>query len=150
MKYFIIFIVLILHSCGSANLIESDTKKNKVAKQYFRIYRRTTDDANLHIFRNYIILKPKHLTYEQYSAGGLSVIGKYTIKNDTLTMRHEHELVLTDSVYIHKMDNKDVSDFYPQRFIIRKDSLIDITNYYEHPADSGMFVRQRENYVLVK
>ena len=150
MKYFIIFILLILQSCSSAYLVESDSKKDKVAKQYFYIYRRTTDDANLHIFRNYIILKKKHFTYEQYSEGGLSVIGKYYIKNDTLTMRHEYELVLSDSIYIHKMDNKDVSDFYPQKFIIRKDSLIDITNYYEHPADSGMFIRAREDYVLIK
>lgn len=151
MKYIIFFVIaIIFQSCSSASHIESDTQKNDIAKQNFRIYRRTGDDSHLHVFRCYLILKPKYLTYEQYSEAGLSVIGKYTIKNDTITMRHEHELRLSDSIYVHKMNSSDISDYYPQRFIIRKDSLIDITNYYEHPADSGMFILGREDYVLIQ
>ena len=150
LRHLILTIVLTLQSCSSAYLGESDFQKNKRAKQYFRIYRRIGDDALLHVYRNYIILKPRCMTYEQYSDSGLSVIGKYTIKNDTLTMRHEQELVLSDSIYVHKIKNKDVCDYYPQRFIIHKDSLIDITNYYEDPLYFGMFVRGREDYVLIK
>lgn len=146
MKYFIVFTIVILQSCGSAYNFGSDIKR---AKQYFRIYRRLEQDTP-NIYRCYIILKPQSLTYEQYSEAGLSVIGKYSIKNDTLIMRHEHELRLSDSIYIHKMRDTGISEFYPQRFLIRKDSLIDITNHYEHPADSGMFIRGHDDYVLVK
>ncbi len=92
------------------------------------------------------------MTYEQYSEAGLSVIGKYTLSNDTITMFHEYELLFSDSIIsMEKMNSKDsVSEFYPQKFLIRNDSLIDITNYYISPMDSNIYNRPKENYILVK
>lgn len=145
--FFVVFIIMLFQSCIVTNVTNDD----KRVKEYFNIYRRI-GDFGPPVYRNYIIIKKNHMTYEQYSEAGSSVIGKYALNNDTITMFHEYELLFSDTIIsIKKMNSNDsVSEFYPQKFLIRNDSLIDITNYSIDPMFSNIYNRPRENYILVK
>ena len=90
--------------------------------------------------------------YEIYSEAPEGIIGKFSLRNDTLTLYHEYKLAFPDSaINMKRLNRKDtIPEFYPTKFIVKEDSLIDITNYYDFPEYAGGYSRPRENYVLVK
>ena len=83
--FFVVFIIMLFQSCIVTNVTNDD----KRVREYFNIYRRI-GDFGPPVYRNYIIIKKNHMTYEQYSEAGSSVIGKYALNNDTITMFHEY------------------------------------------------------------
>ena len=79
-------------------------------------------------------------------------MGNFSLRNDTITLQHDYQLGYSDkTLSVTKLNGKDaISDFYPNKFIIKKDSLIDITNYQDVPEYPAEFRRPKENYILVK
>ena len=73
----------------------------------------------------YIILRPDDQIYDIYygARGQYGQVGKYTIKNDTLYFTQSYSR-LSDKVYFSDSDS-----IYIQKFLIEKNSLIDITDY---------------------
>ena len=126
---------------------------NKFVKKEIRVYKRVGDDYRLrNILRIYIILRMTNSTYEIYTESGEGIIGKFSLRNDTITLYHEYQLdYLHRTINITKLNRKDtIPEFYPTRFVVRKDSLIDITCYQDVPEYLTGYSRPKENYVLVK
>ncbi len=73
----------------------------------------------------YIILRIDDQIYDiNYGARGqYGQVGKYVINNDTLYFTQSYSTLL-DTVYFSNRD-----DVYIQKFLIRKNSLIDVTDY---------------------
>ena len=139
----------ILQSCYTKSSCIDDL----FVKQQISIYKRIGDDYRVrNVLRMFIILRKSHSSYELYTEAGSGIVGKYFLKNDTLTLLHEYEFVVSDSsLKISKFNEKDtVPEFYPRKFIVRKDSLIDITNYKSYHEYPEVSARKRENYILVK
>ena len=65
---------------------------------------------------------PNIYTYYGFS-GQYGQVGEYTIKNDTLYFTQSY-LRLSDKVYFSDRDS-----IYTQKFLIEKNSLIDVTDY---------------------
>ena len=132
------------------------TRKNvddQFVKQHISLYKRIGDDYRVrNVLRMFIILKKDNSAYEIYTEAGNGIIGKYSLRNDTLTMFHEYEFVISDSIVeMSKLNEIDtIPEFYPRKFIVRKNSLIDITNYEIFPEYPNKFARKRENYILIK
>lgn len=132
------------------------TRKNtddQFVKQDIRIYKRIGDDYRLrNILRIYIILRMANSVYEIYTEGGEGIIGKFSLRNDTINLYHEYQLGYLDStINLSKINRKDtIPEFYPTKFVVRKDSLIDITCYQDAPKYLTGYSRPRENFILVK
>lgn len=138
-----------LQSCYTTSISIDD----KYVKQEIRMYKRVGDDYRLHnVLRMYIVLKMANSAYEIYTEASEGIMGKFTLRNDTLTLCHEYQIEFLDSAMnVSQIDGKNtVSDFYPTKFVVRKDSLIDITNYCDNPEYQKVFVRPKENYIIVK
>ena len=90
--------------------------------------------------------------YEIYTKGGEGIIGKFSLRNDTINLYHEYQLGYLDStINLTKINRKDtIPEFYPTKFVVRKDSLIDITCYQDAPEYLTGYSRPRENFILVK
>ncbi len=144
------FCISFLLSC---NTIRRNTD-DQFVKQEIRIYKRIGDDYKLHhnVLRMFIILKMSKSVYEIYTETGEGIVGKFSLRNDTLTLYHDFQLGFSDStINITKLSRKDtIPEFYPIKFIVRKDSLIDITDYYDFPEYQKAFTRPKENYIMVK
>ncbi|MBO5625471.1 MAG: hypothetical protein J5953_06730, partial [Prevotella sp.] len=78
------------------------TRKNvddQFVKQHISLYKRIGDDYRVrNVLRMFIILKKDNSAYEIYTEAGNGIIGKYSLRNDTLTMFHEYEFVISDSI----------------------------------------------------
>ena len=150
MKKIIFFLcVSILQSCYTTRRNNDD----QFVKQEIRTYKRIGDDYRLHnILRMFIILRIPNSAYAIYTESGKGIMGKFSLRNDTITLHHEYELGYSDSIInVTKLNVKDtIPEFYPCKFVIKKDSLIDITYYQDMPEYLKEFKRQRENYILVK
>ena len=148
-KYILLFISLcILQSCHTTKDIDDQFVKREI-----RIFKRDGDDYRTrNVIRMFIILKMTNSVYEIYSEAPEGIIGKFSLRNDTLTLYHEYKLAFPDSaINMKRLNRKDtIPEFYPTKFIVKEDSLIDITNYYDFPEYVGGYSRPRENYVLVK
>lgn len=135
--------------------LSCSTSKHNV-QQYISVYKRV-NDSNPNILKSFYVFKHSPKTYELYfdKSGGL--LGHYTISNDTLTLYHEYEYSYIDSKMVVKaIDSTDVFTLSPRKYIIRKDSLIDIT-YYQNPTPDFVFKNQlfsstdfRNDYILEK
>lgn len=148
-KIIFIICVSILQSCYTTKINFDD----QFVKQEIRIYKRIGDDYRLrNILRMFIILRKTNSVYELYTESGEGIFGKYSLRNDTITLHHDYQLGFLDStVSVTKLNGKDTtSEFYPTKFIIKKDSLIDITNYQDVPEYLMGGRRPKENYILVK
>lgn len=146
---FIIMCVCILQSC----YITRKNVDDQFVKQEIRTYKRIGDDYRLrNILRMFVILKMTNSAYEIYTESGKGIIGKFSLKNDTITLHHEYEFSYSDStVNVTELNRKDtIPEFYPTKFIIKKDSLIDITYYQDVPKYLSDFTRPKENYIWVK
>lgn len=146
---FLWFCLSFLQSCYTTSRNIDD----KFVKQEIRMYKRIGDDYRLpNVLRLYIVLKMANSAYEIYTEASEGIIGKFTLNNDTLTLCHEYKIEYLDSVInVRQIDKKNtIPDFYPTKFIVRKDSLIDITNYYDYPDYQKEFIRPKENYIIVK
>lgn len=142
---------LTLLSCVS----EKSTIDDAIAKENFCVYRRVDDHYKLNIMRTYIILKKNCSSYELYFEGGDAIIGKYKNSADTLEMHHDFELLYSTSdgtIKVNKIKDDDYHSkyFYPKKFVIRKDSLIDISEYEKDPFLSDFSPKKHEHYILVK
>ena len=150
MKRIIFFICIsILQSCYTTRKSIDD----QFVKQEIRIYKRIGDDYRLsNIIRMFIVLKMSNSAYEIHAEYAEGIMGKFSLRKDTLTLYHEYQLGFSDSIInITKLNRKDtIPEFYPTKFIVRKDSLIDITNYQDVPEYLKEFRRQRENYIMVR
>ena len=135
--------------------LSSSTSKHNV-QQYISVYKRV-NDSNPNILKSFFVFKHSPQTYELYfdKSGGL--LGHYTISNDTLTLYHEYEYSCIDSKMVVKaIDSTDVFTLSPRKYIIREDSLIDIT-YYPNPTSDFVLKNQsfpstdfRIDYILEK
>lgn len=147
---FLCLCMCFLQSCYTTSRSIDD----KFVKQEIRMYKRVGDDYRLHknVLRMYIVLKMTNSAYEIYTEASEGIMGKFTLRNDTLTLCHEYQIEFLDSAMnISQIDGENtVSDFYPTKFVVRKDSLIDITNYCDYPEYQNVFVRPKENYIIVK
>ena len=100
----------------------------------------------------YVVLKMSNSIYEIYAEDAEGIIGKFSLTNDTLTLYHEYQLGYSDSaIVVNKLNGKvSTPEFYPSKFVVKKDSLIDISDYQDVPEHLRDFVRLRENYIRVK
>lgn len=73
----------------------------------------------------YIILKGSNKICEFLPSyeGGIGTLGKYSIKNDTLYFNIRY---VYNSNFIYTADSMSV---YPRKFLINKNTLIDVTDY---------------------
>ncbi len=150
----ILICVLFFQSCFTLKEhVDDRMVDDQFVKRQISLYKRIGDDYRLgSIFRMFITLKrsrdTKYNTYEIYGETGSGIIGKYSMKNDTLILFHEYEFLAGDScVRMSKLNENDtIPEFYPRKFVVRNDSLIDITNY----KDFHGYIRAREDYILVK
>ncbi|SEW21745.1 hypothetical protein SAMN04487850_2222 [Prevotella aff. ruminicola Tc2-24] len=144
------FCISFLQSCYTTRRNIDD----QFVKQEIRIYKRVGDNYKVHynILRMYIILKMTNSVYEIYTETAEGIMGKFSLRNDTLTLYHDFQLGFSDStINVAKLNRKDtIPEFYPTKFIVRKDSLIDITDYYDFPEYQKAFTRPKENYILVR
>ena len=109
------------------------------------------------IFKSLLVFKHSPQTYELYLDGSGGVLGHYTIINDTLTLHHEYEYSCEGSkMVLTAIDSTDTFTLSPRKYLIRKDSLIDIT-YYPNPTPDFVFKDHpfsptdfRQNYILAK
>ena len=151
MKKIIIVIMCftILQSCYT-------TRKNiddQFVKREIRIYKRIGDDNRLrNILRMFIVLRMTNSAYEIYTEATEGIMGKFSLRNDTLVLFHEYQLdYLNNKINVTELNRKDTTaEFYPTKFLVREDSLIDITNYQEVPEHLKDFIHLRDNYILVK
>ena len=84
------------------------------------------------ILLSYIFLKTQPRTFEIYSPTIYgSLFGQWEISNDTLFLFPEYEYFYRDSESrISKITPQDTSMLtIPQRYLIKDDCLIDVTNY---------------------
>ena len=148
-KIIFIICVSILQSCSTSRM----NVDNQFVKQEILTYKRIGDDYRLrNLLRMFVILKMTNSAYEIYTESGEGIMGKFSLRNDTITLYHEYQLGYSDNaINVTKLNGKDTtSEFYPTKFIIKKDSLIDITNYQDVPEYPAEFRRPKENYILVK
>lgn len=139
-----IFITLIFCTLAVSNSV-SRTSENPITIYYFQSY---TAGVTL---KSYIILKGlgnnvRHRTFEKYSQSdlrntiGYSVFGEWEILNDTLFLTAKYETVShgektgnIQSVYDKGYLNVNT---IPQQFIIKENSIVDITDY-DLPLGTG-------------
>lgn len=145
--------ILVIFLCWT--FLSCSTSKHNV-QQYISVYKRV-NDYNPNILKSFFVFKQSPKTYELYfdKSGGL--FGHYTISNDTLTLYHEYEYSCVDcNMVVMAIDSTDNFTLSPRKYIIRKDSLIDIT-YYKNPTPDFVLENQsfsstdfRINYILEK
>ncbi len=131
-----IFITLIFCIFAVFNSV-SHTPENPIAVYYFQFY--VTGVTH----KAYLILKgssdTKRKTYEEYQQNdsgnsvGYSVFGEWKISNDTLYLTPKYETVdygekAGNIQSIYDKGYLDVGTI-PQQFLIKEDSIIDITDY---------------------
>ena len=81
--------ITLLQSCYTTRRNTDD----QFVKQDIRIYKRVGDDYRLrNILRIYIILRMANSVYEIYTEGGEGIIGKFSLRNDTINFYHEYQL----------------------------------------------------------
>lgn len=119
-KFIIIFCCFLFFSC-------------KVQKTtllpFVEVYKSNWVGGN--IYPSYIILRTQPKNFEIYAPGIYeSVFGSWRIKNDTLYLIPQNKILCKDSDFlIRNVENDSTILTIPQQYVIKKDSLIDVTNY---------------------
>lgn len=127
--------------------------EDKVSKNHISLYRRVGDHVGVNVIRCFILFKKPSSTFEIYFEDGEGIIGRYVTRNDTLEMYHDYSVWQSrnDSIKIKKLVcNDTVGGFFPDKFIIKNDSLLDITNYSYPELISNMVSNVKNDFVLVK
>ena len=83
------------------------------------------------VLPEYLLLKDRIKSYELFSPGlNSSVLGDYDIVNDTIYLNPRYEY--SDSIKsISPADTSIIS--IPRKFLMKKDLLIDVTDYKNYP-----------------
>ena len=120
-KMFFIFIVFyfLFFSCKTQQVILSP---------FVSIYK--SDWVGL-VKPAYIILKAQPKIFEMYAPGiYCSTIGEWNIVNDTLYIFPKYEYYADNGMNMYEISPMDISiTTIPQQYLVKKDCLIDITDY---------------------
>ena len=106
--------------------------------EYIALYKQ---DRLGEVLPEYLLLKDRIKSYEFFSPGlNSSVLGDYNIVNDTIYLNPRYEY--SDSIKcLSSTDTSIIS--IPRKFLIKKDLLIDVTDYKNYPI-LNIFFKKRE------
>ncbi|WP_291529883.1 hypothetical protein [Bacteroides sp. UBA939] len=107
-------------------LLSCNTKKMTLSP-YVAVYK---SEGGGIFLPTYIFLRTQPKVYEIYAPGiRLSTIGQWNISNDTLFFLAKYEYSgKNNELYMYIPEEPTISSI-PQQYLIRNDSLIDITDY---------------------
>ena len=127
------------------------TKQNEYP--YLSVYKRVSNNTP-NVLKTFYIFKQSPQKYELHIHNFGGRLGTYTIANDTLMLFNKYEYsCYHGKMVITEIDSTDYFSLYPITFLIKKDSLIDITCYPNPVADFDIDIPTegfRSNYVLEK
>lgn len=134
MKNFILIFTLIL-------LFFSCITVKQRHPEYIALYKQNRVGE---VLPEYLLLKNRIKSYEFFSpALNCSVLGDYSIINDTLYLNPKYE-------YSHSIKSINPADTsiisIPRKFLIKRDLLIDVTDYKSYPILNMFFKRGKTIY----
>jgi len=134
MKNLIWLFILLLLFCSCVNLKPRQS-------EYIALYKQSRLGE---VLPEYLLLKDRIKSYEFFSPGlNSSVLGNYHIANDTIYLNPRYEY--SDSIKrISPADTSIIS--IPRKFLIKKDLLIDVTDYKNYPILDVFFKKGESIY----